>query len=164
MEPAVNRNSLGSRAGTAGLKFGGGTGSKVPQSRLGTAGGVNALGGVGANVDIKDRPLTGIGGINGPAMGGTQRIVYDKNYYITKYKEKLTNIQDESTRLRNKTEQINKEQALYNKLETRVEELVAEVKDWEGQLADYNLAIDKARINTRPEDVSNSYKHVKSQN
>ena len=34
----------------------------------------------------------------------------------------------------------------------------------EGQLADYNLALDKLRVNTRPEDVKVAYQHVKNQN
>ena len=63
-----------------------------------------------------------------------------------------------------KSEQINKDQQLYNKLEARLEELNNEVRQLEGQLADYNLALDKLRTNTRPEDVKNTYKHVKNNN
>ncbi len=45
--------------------------------------------GVGATVDVKDRPLTTGGGINGPQGGASQRKVYDRNYYVTKMKEKM---------------------------------------------------------------------------
>jgi len=45
--------------------------------------------GVGSTVDVKDRPLTTGGGINGPQGGSTQRKVYDRNYYVTKMKEKM---------------------------------------------------------------------------
>jgi hypothetical protein len=38
------------------------------------------------------------------------------------------------------------------------------VRGLEGQLADYNLALDKLRVNTRPEDVKVAYQHVKNQN
>lgn len=38
------------------------------------------------------------------------------------------------------------------------------MRQLEGQLADYNLALDKLRTNTRPEDVSNTYNHVKNNN
>ena len=34
----------------------------------------------------------------------------------------------------------------------------------EGQLADFNLALDKLRANTRPEDVKNTYQHVRNNN
>jgi len=66
--------------------------------------------------------------------------------------------------LKNKSDQIQKEQQVYNKLETRLEELNNEVRQLEGQLADYNLALDKLRTNTRPEDVKNTYHHVKNNN
>jgi intraflagellar transport protein 74 len=42
--------------------------------------------------------------------------------------------------------------------------LTTEVRSLEGQLADYNLALDKLRVNTRPEDVKVAYQHVKNQN
>jgi hypothetical protein len=44
------------------------------------------LGGVGATVEVKDRPLTTGGGINGPQGVSTQRKVYDRNFYVTKIK------------------------------------------------------------------------------
>ena len=50
--------------------------------------GLNPLG-VGSTVDVKDRPLTTGGGINGPQGGPSQRKVYDRNYYVTKMKEKM---------------------------------------------------------------------------
>ena len=38
------------------------------------------------------------------------------------------------------------------------------MRQLEGQLADYNLALDKLRTNTRPEDVKNTFHHVKNNN
>ena len=66
--------------------------------------------------------------------------------------------------MKGKAGQITKEQQVYNKLETRLEDLNGEVRQLEGQLADYNLAMDKLRTNTRPEDVKNTYQHVKNNN
>lgn len=57
--------------------------SKVDETQ-----GLNPLG-VGSTVDVKDRPLTTGGGINGPQGGPSQRKVYDRNYYVTKMKEKM---------------------------------------------------------------------------
>lgn len=73
-------------------------------------------------------------------------------------------MQEETNKLKAKSEQINKDQQLYNKLEARLEETNNEVRQLEGQLADYNLALDKLRTNTRPEDVKNTYQHVKNNN
>ena len=95
MDPNLNRMSMGSRAGTSVKpKFGAPTGPAP--SRQGTAArvslfltqGLNPIG-VGGTVDVKDRPLTTGGGINGPQGGGSQRKVYDRNYYVTKTKEKM---------------------------------------------------------------------------
>jgi hypothetical protein len=47
------------------------------------------VGGVGSTVNMQDRPISSVGGINGPQGVNMQRQVYDKNYYITKIKEKL---------------------------------------------------------------------------
>lgn len=38
------------------------------------------------------------------------------------------------------------------------------MRNLEGTLADWNITLDKLRINTRPEDVKYAYSHVKSQN
>lgn len=92
------------------------------------------------------------------------RQVYDRNYYVNKLKERLQLIYGEIENFKKKGEDITKEQHLYNKLETKFEELRKEVRNLEGQLADYNLTIDKIRVNTRPEDVKNAYHHIKAQN
>ena len=73
-------------------------------------------------------------------------------------------MQEETTKLKNKSEQFGKEQQIYNKLESRLEDLNSEVRNLEGQLADYNLPLDKLRTNTRPDDVKNTYQHVKNNN
>ena len=40
-------------------------------------------------MEVKERPLTTGGGINAPSGGASQRKVYDRNYYVTKLKEKM---------------------------------------------------------------------------
>jgi len=39
--------------------------------------------------------------------------------------------------------------------------LIKEVRTLEGELADYNLTLDKKRAETRPEDVMTMYDHIK---
>lgn len=96
-DPNAARNTMGSRAGTS-LKNKLGGGTVGAPSRLGTVGKVNIhsfqgnlnpLGGVGNTVEVKERPITTGGGIMGPQGVTTQRQVYDRNYYVTKMKEKL---------------------------------------------------------------------------
>lgn len=137
----------------------------MPQSRLGTAGNMPIVGvGANTNIDIVNRPVTNQGlGINN--MGSNPgRQVYDRNYYLNKLKERLQLIYGEIENFKKKGDEITKEQHIYNKLENRFEELRKEVRNLEGQLADYNLTIDKIRVNTRPEDVHNAYVHVRAQN
>ena len=40
-------------------------------------------------INVQDRPISSVGGINGPQGVSMQRQVYDKNYYINKIKEKM---------------------------------------------------------------------------
>jgi len=42
--------------------------------------------------------------------------------------------------------------------------LTKEVRNLEGKLADYNLAFDKIRSRTRPEEIKNMYEHIKKAN
>lgn len=122
--------------------------------------------GVGAttNIDIVNRPVTNQGIAVNNLGSNPGRQVYDRNYYINKLKERLQLIYGEIENFKKKGDEITKEQHVYNKLENRFEDLRKEVRNLEGQLADYNLTIDKIRVNTRPEDVHNAYVHVKAQN
>lgn len=51
--------------------------------------GSTAVGGVGSTVNVQDRPISSVGGINGPQGVSMQRQVQDKSYFVTKIKEKL---------------------------------------------------------------------------
>lgn len=50
---------------------------------------MTALGGVGSTVNVQDRPISSVAGLNGHQGVSMQRQVYDKNYYVNKIKEKL---------------------------------------------------------------------------
>lgn len=49
-------------------------------------------------------------------------------------------------------------------LERKYETLIKDVRKYEGDLADYNLALDKHRSDTKPEDIEALYMHIKNQN
>ncbi len=42
---------------------------------------------------------------------------------------------------------------MFSSLEKRYDQLIKQVRNLEGDLADYNLALDKQRTDTRPEEV-----------
>eukprot|EP00439_Symbiodinium_sp_Y106_P076226 s1218_g15.t1 len=57
-----------------------------------------------------------------------------------------------------------KDNNVYASLEKRYDNLVKTVRSLEGDLADHNLATDKQRTDTRPEEVHHMYTIMKSQN
>ena len=49
-------------------------------------------------------------------------------------------------------------------MERKYESLIKDVRKYEGELADYNLALDKHRSDTKPEDIEALFMHIKNQN
>jgi len=66
--------------------------------------------------------------------------------------------------MKSEVEQINKDNTTYLTLERKYEALIKDVRKYEGELADYNLALDKYRSDTKPEDIENLFMHIKNQN
>lgn len=58
-------------------------------------------------------------------------------------------------------EDITKNAELYKILEKQKEELIKEVRNSEGELADYNLTLDKMRAGTPVEEVVASYDYIR---
>jgi intraflagellar transport protein 74 len=123
--------------------------------------------GVGMNAKIQslDRPVTnhGLSGMKAGSLG-PGRQYYDRNYYVNLMKTKNNEIADEINKMKQEVNDINKDNAKYLTLERRYEMLIKDVRKFEGELADYNLALDKHRSDTKPEDIENLYMHIKNQN
>jgi intraflagellar transport protein 74 len=66
--------------------------------------------------------------------------------------------------MKQEVEDINKDNTTYLTLERKYEALIKDVRKYEGELADYNLALDKYRSDTKPEDIEALFMHIKSQN
>ena len=142
-------------------------------NRLGTAARVTTaqrevnLGGVGYNTKVNsvDRPVTnhGLSGIIGSSVGPGRQI-YDRNYYNNLLRNKNNDIATEINKMKQEVEDINKDNATYLTLERKYETLIKDVRKFEGELADYNLALDKHRSDTKPEDIEALYLHIKNQN
>ncbi|CAJ1341578.1 unnamed protein product [Effrenium voratum] len=71
---------------------------------------------------------------------------------------------DEVKRLNQEINDIQQDNNVYASLEKRYDTLVKTVRSLEGDLADHNLATDKQRTDTRPEEVHHMYTLMKSQN
>lgn len=117
------------------------------------------------DVNIQERTVThhGIPGMKAN-MRGQARQIYDRSYYLNILKQKNVQLQNEITKLREEVESIKKDNQLYVTLERQFDELIKEVRQLEGELADYNLALDKQRSDTKPEDIMAILYHIQAQN
>lgn len=147
---------------------------RVPTAqRMGTSyraptayrGDVNLAGLGGKEVKVVDRPITR-GGLTGIKAGGQGpgRAIYDKSYYIGVIRQKNSELRQELNHFQDEMEDINRNNDQYLSLEKKYEGLLKEVRTLEGELADYNLTLDKKRGDTRIEDVQATFEHIRAQN
>eukprot|EP00420_Gonyaulax_spinifera_P025843 CAMPEP_0197917290 /NCGR_PEP_ID=MMETSP1439-20131203/83582_1 /TAXON_ID=66791 /ORGANISM="Gonyaulax spinifera, Strain CCMP409" /LENGTH=419 /DNA_ID=CAMNT_0043539367 /DNA_START=9 /DNA_END=1265 /DNA_ORIENTATION=+ len=105
-------------------------------------------------------------GLSGMKTGslGPKRQVYDKSYYMLELRKRCTDLQEEVARMNREVEEVREDNQLYQTLEKRYDSLVKTVRSLEGDLADYNLATDKQRTDTQPEEVHHMFMIMKQQN
>ncbi|XP_062501176.1 intraflagellar transport protein 74 homolog [Corticium candelabrum] len=147
------------------------TGFRMPTSagappglaaRPGTRG---IVGGSGSQVRVSDRPVTqqGLTGIK-TGSRGPERVVHDKTYYMGLLRTKISELNSEILKLNREMEQFNTDNAAYLTFEKRAEGLAGELKELQGQLADYNTLLDKTSTDTDVMEVVSEYSTVKNQN
>ena len=95
---------------------------------------------------------------------GLGRQVQDASYYCGILRAKMKEINQEIAKLKGEIQQHTRDANSYAKYERKYEELIKEVRNLEGQLADYNLAQDKHRTSTDPEDIANFQQMLERQN
>merc|ERR1719174_2477848 len=79
-------------------------------------------------------------------------------------RNKIIELTSELNGFNKEIETIQKDHQLYAQSEKRYADLVKTVRDLEGHLADYNLALDKHRADTAPEEVHHMYMYLKQGN
>ncbi|KAJ8007479.1 hypothetical protein DPEC_G00117930 [Dallia pectoralis] len=137
-----------------------GTGRPVTRgSHLGTPGVLSA------QIKVADRPVTqqGLSGMKS-GMKGPQRQILDKSYYLGLLRSKINELTIESSKVQKEIDTFNQENSVYLSYEKRAECLAGELKDLQGQLADYNMLVDKLNTNTEMEEVMNDFNKLKAQN
>ncbi|XP_032155905.1 intraflagellar transport protein 74 homolog [Sapajus apella] len=135
-------------------------------ARPGSRGGPIGTGGVlSSQIKVADRPVTqqGLTGMK-TGMKGPQRQILDKSYYLGLLRSKISELTTEVNRLQKEIEMYNQENSVYLSYEKRAETLAVEIKEFQGQLADYNMLVDKLNTNTEMEEVMNDYNMLKAQN
>jgi len=95
---------------------------------------------------------------------GPGRQIADKSYYMGELRKKCDEMTTEITKMNTEAEQFNKDTQIYSQMERKYETLIKEVRKLQGDLADYNLIVDKSRTNTEPQDIANAYQHLKQRN
>lgn len=117
------------------------------------------------NISVADRPVTQQG-MMGMKLGaqGPGRQIADKSYYMGQLRMKCDEMQEEMNRMNQEAEQFTKDTAKYSQMERKYESLIKEVRKLQGDLADYNLIVDKSRNNTDPADIAHVYNMLKNKN
>ena len=107
-----------------------------------------------ASINVSDRPVTGQGVMGMKTQAnGPGRLVQDPSYYVGILRKKINDVATETKRLNTEMDQNERDQSQMIQLEKRYDTLAKNKEQLEGQLADYNLAMDKTRTSTDPEDV-----------
>ncbi|KAH0628359.1 hypothetical protein JD844_009415 [Phrynosoma platyrhinos] len=135
-------------------------------ARPGTRGGSIGTGMVlSSQIKVADRPVTqqGLSGMK-TGMKGPQRQVMDKSYYLGVLRSKINELTTEINKLQKEIDMYNQENSVYLSYEKRAESLASEIKEFQGQLADYNMLVDKLNTNTDMEEVMSDYNLLKAQN
>uniref|UniRef100_A0A8D0KWQ5 Intraflagellar transport 74 n=1 Tax=Strix occidentalis caurina TaxID=311401 RepID=A0A8D0KWQ5_STROC len=118
-----------------------GTGMSPSTSRPGSRGGSSTTGGVlSSQIKVADRPVTqqGLSGMK-TAMKGVTSNVNDSFLFIF-FRSKTNELTTEINKLQEEVEMYKQEKAVYLSYEKRAEALAGEIKEFQGQLADYNMA------------------------
>ena len=97
-------------------------------------------------------------------MKGQGRTVFDKSYYLGVLPQKITELKAEIENFQTEMEDISRNADLYKNLERQKEDLIKEVRNSEGELADYNLTLDKMRAGTPVEEVLSTFEYIRLQN
>uniref|UniRef100_A0A8C3AA65 Intraflagellar transport 74 n=1 Tax=Cyclopterus lumpus TaxID=8103 RepID=A0A8C3AA65_CYCLU len=127
----------------------------------GMRGGMPTTGVLSAQIKVTDRPVTqqGLSGMK-TGMKGPQRQILDKSYYLGLLRSKINELTTETSKLHKEIDNYKQENSVYLSYEKRAEGVATETKDLLGQLADYNMLVDKLNTNTEMEEMINDYNIV----
>lgn len=136
-----------------------GTGMMMPPGMGGSV--------LSTGLKVDDRPVTGAQqGMMGmkTAGQGPGRQIFDRSYYIGQLRAKQSELNQEIDKIHDEWDRLQNENASFFKLATRQQTLEEEVKTMQGQLADYNLMVDKSHTNSDPEEIEKSFTEAKTVN
>uniref|UniRef100_A0A8C5LNI7 Intraflagellar transport 74 n=1 Tax=Leptobrachium leishanense TaxID=445787 RepID=A0A8C5LNI7_9ANUR len=141
------------------------SGMPLTTARPGTRGGSFGPGVLSSQIKVADRPVTqqGLSGMK-TGIKGPQRQILDKSYFLGLLRSKVSELTTEMSKLKKEIDNYNQENSVYLSYEKRAEALALDIKEHQGQLADYNMLVDKLNTNIDMEEVLVDYNMLKSQN
>ena len=160
---------VGMRPPTGSQPLGTASGGR-PQSGFrpptGSASAANAAAGFNsASLDstLAARPVTaaGISGMNSGKPTGPTRQIADKSYWQAELRNRLAALSTEMDSMQREQAAIAQENSAYTQLERRYEVVMRDVRGLEGELADYNLALDKLRNHTTLDELQQMHERVR---
>ncbi|XP_028401996.1 intraflagellar transport protein 74 homolog isoform X2 [Dendronephthya gigantea] len=141
-----------------------GTGMVPGSARPGTRGGDGGMGALNSQIRVTDRPMTrqGLGIATGAK--GPQRQVQDKSYFMGLLRAKVSELTTEIARMQKDIDKYSQEHETYLTYEKRAESLASEIKDFQGQLADYNTLLDKLNTDSDMDEIIQEHDAIKVSN
>ncbi|XP_063985925.1 intraflagellar transport protein 74 homolog [Diachasmimorpha longicaudata] len=108
-----------------------------------------------ANSGMMERPVTqhGIAAIRPGTTRGLTRQIQDKRYYESLVQIKIRELSQEISTITREIDSQNKERATFLHYDDRAKNLASELTELQGQLADYNIVIDKVASNLDKESM-----------
>jgi intraflagellar transport protein 74 len=121
--------------------------------------------GLATNIAVDNRPVTnhGLSGMSTKPLG-PGRTVADKSFYSQDLRNRIKDLTDEIMSMEQEADKIQKDNQQYLQLEKAMEASMQEVRTLEGQLADFNLALDKLRYNANVKEIRESFTELRNRN
>ncbi|XP_043257172.1 intraflagellar transport protein 74 homolog [Colletes gigas] len=120
------------------------------------------------NINIMERPITqhGVAGVRPGTCKGLSmtRQIQDKRYYIGIMQLKIRELNQEISIITKDIEYQNKEKATYLHYDKRAKDLATELTALQGQLADYNIVVDKMTSDVGKEVIDQETEELATKN
>lgn len=112
-----------------------------------------------------DRPMTrgGLGGFQANT-GGFNRQIQDKSYFLGILRSKIGEINTEILRMNKDMNSINSDNSNYLSYGKKAEELNQQIEESRGELADYNMVLERLNTSSSVSDLKNDYTNLKLHN
>lgn len=152
------------RPGSA-ARMGTANGGRLGTGLQSSSGLQNNMNNIPSTISATERPMTqhGLTGVR-VTTAGPGRQIQDTSFFVGVLRTKIGDIMNEINRMKIDMEKGQKDAQITATMERKYDTLLKEVRKLEGDLADYNLAMDKSRTAIDASDINQVYFAVKRRN